>query len=553
MLFLSLCLLPLASCALTERLGLAQEPLPSFHDRDCNDPLDSDDFQKYIDNVLGELHTPGMAIAIIHGNNTYSKGFGRSHLNPNKAVTPHTLFFAGSTTKSFTAAAASKLVYSNDSRYADITWSTPLNHLIRDDFVLQDEYATNHVTLTDALSHRTGMPRHDKSWINGDASFREQVRQMRHLPMHNEIRTQWEYCNLMFTSVAHAVQTVTGLGLREIFKGWFWEPLGMRETFLDLPDALDSKGEDAVARGHLWDKSSQAFVQVPWSDIPPLDGAGGVITNVLDYAHWVRQFLHPEYYSHPLSPEIVKDMTAANMPIPPQDWRPFTSSVYGLGLETEVYRGQKLSGHGGSIAGYMATMKWIPNLDWGLVILQNSYSLAWAVTELKLVDDFLDSKGVSPWSPEGRFNMAVKTKRMEMKGDQRLKPENARKEAYPDAPDETLLAPVLPLEAYEGTYTHPAYHNFTFSMMSSSAEALPSVRLSLRAAPSARSYLNLTATLHHVSGEDWWVHEMQGPGFFMTDEVLKAKFEVGVGGKVEAMWYQAEGAMEQLARFAKIT
>jgi CubicO group peptidase (beta-lactamase class C family) len=79
-------------------------------------------------------------------------------------MTPRTLFSAGSTTKSFTAAASSKLVYSNESQYKENDCNTRLVDLIRDDFVLQDEYATNHITITDAMSHRTSMPRHDVSW-----------------------------------------------------------------------------------------------------------------------------------------------------------------------------------------------------------------------------------------------------------------------------------------------------------------------------------------------------------------------------------------------------
>lgn len=44
-------------------------------------------------------------------------------------------------------------------------WETKICSIIRDDFVLQDEWATNHLTLEDAVCHRTGMPRHDKASV----------------------------------------------------------------------------------------------------------------------------------------------------------------------------------------------------------------------------------------------------------------------------------------------------------------------------------------------------------------------------------------------------
>lgn len=56
-------------------------------------------------------------------------------------VTPHTLFFTGSTTKSFTAAGLSLLV-DNSSDYAGVQWDTPISRLLPEDFVLSSDWAT---------------------------------------------------------------------------------------------------------------------------------------------------------------------------------------------------------------------------------------------------------------------------------------------------------------------------------------------------------------------------------------------------------------------------
>ena len=129
-----------------------------------NNSLEGKEFEEYVSSILDEFHTAGMAIGVIHKNDTWSKGFGYSHLGSKTPVTPRSLFYAGSTTKSFTAASAAKLVYSDDPTRKDINWKTKLASLIRDDFVLQDDYVTYHITLVDALSHRTGMPKHDMSF-----------------------------------------------------------------------------------------------------------------------------------------------------------------------------------------------------------------------------------------------------------------------------------------------------------------------------------------------------------------------------------------------------
>ena len=185
-------------------------------------------------------------------------------------MTPHTLFYTGSTTKSFAAGLTSKLVYSGDDEpaFKDIKWSTSLKKLIGDDFVMQDEYATEHVTLEDALSHRTGLPRHDMSWTNGDATLDGMVHRLRYLPLHHEIRAAYEYCNLMFAAVGHAIETVTSKTFDQLLHSWLFEPLGMHETVYSISDAqtMAANPDNCVnlARGHLWDESTQSYVQADW-------------------------------------------------------------------------------------------------------------------------------------------------------------------------------------------------------------------------------------------------------------------------------------------------
>lgn len=72
---------------------------------------------------------------------TRIQGFGYATLEPPTPVTPHTLFFAGSTTKSFTAAGLSLLI-DNSSDHSGIHWETPISRLMREDFVLSDDWAT---------------------------------------------------------------------------------------------------------------------------------------------------------------------------------------------------------------------------------------------------------------------------------------------------------------------------------------------------------------------------------------------------------------------------
>ncbi|EMC94393.1 hypothetical protein BAUCODRAFT_35603 [Baudoinia panamericana UAMH 10762] len=542
-----LALLPAAS-ALETWVGLDQQPIQANLSQ-AYDPFAGEGFDRYVNDVLAEQHTPGIAIAVVHGNSTYSRAYGYADLELKIPVTPKTLFFAGSTTKSFTAATTSKLVDSNVTEYAHISWTTKLVDLIRDDFVLEDDYTTNHINFVDALSHRTGMPRHDLSWIGHDPSLRDIVRQMRYLPLHRELRDTWEYCNIMFSAVSHAIETVTGTAMSVLLRQWIWEPLGMTETFYVLADALayvEHSHDITMARSYEWVNDTSSYSKWALSDLPPSNGAGSVISNVLDYTHWVRMFLHPENASNPISTAAIKQMTTRHM-IVNGDSSPSQDLTYGLGLEIASYRGHRLVEHGGEIAGYMTGMFWLPDLDWGVVLMQNTDSFAHVNIMWSMIDDFLDTPENERADP-GAIERLARSKRLEQSKD-------PRKYLFPDAGALATVGPALSLPHYEGIYSHPAYGNLTISISSegkSTAESRSGAPLPLYARPSAKHYCDLSTIFHHVNGEYWYAHVKSGPGHWLIDEYQKARFTIGSDGKVSGLGLQAEKALDELAWFERL-
>jgi CubicO group peptidase (beta-lactamase class C family) len=94
-------------------------------------------------------------------------------------VISHTLFITGSTTKAQIAAAFSILIDESDHT---LSWHMPIASIIHDDFVLSDPWATEHATVEDALSQRTGYPQHDNAYGFSNRSTKDEVRLSRHLP-----------------------------------------------------------------------------------------------------------------------------------------------------------------------------------------------------------------------------------------------------------------------------------------------------------------------------------------------------------------------------------
>lgn len=201
-------------------------------------------------------------------------------------MTPDTLFYTGSTTKSFTAAGLSLLI-DNSSSYSGISWQTPVSHLLRDDFVLSDEWATEHITLEDALSHRTGYPRHDLSIRNSTVQL---VRSLRHLPMSAEPLARFQYNNMMYATAGYVLEKLTGLDLGAFFHEYLWGPTGMGGTFLDVFDPRLHEGGRALAKSYWWVNATQSYVLNPNIEgrMRGDAGAGAVISNVVDYTKYLR-------------------------------------------------------------------------------------------------------------------------------------------------------------------------------------------------------------------------------------------------------------------------
>lgn len=268
-------------------------------------------------------------------------------------MTPETLFFTGSTSKAFTAGAVSKLVDDTSRRYNHIQWDSRLIDLIRDDFVLEDSYVTNHVTLEDALSHRTGLPRHDFTWIGIEGlKAKDLVRKLRYLPLTAEIRTKFQYCNLMYGAVGHAIETLTGTWLGDFLRTEIWDPLQMNDTYFSLGDALRDSAP-TLATGYEWSNDSQSVVETEWPYVDAVPGAGAVISNVLDYSRWVRSLFDRD---GPFTDAAyTKFITAHSIPDPvlwkgPQQLNitlTYGGELYGLGWELSNYRDELLVSHGG--------------------------------------------------------------------------------------------------------------------------------------------------------------------------------------------------------------
>ena len=476
------------------------------------------------------------------------KGYGMASF-PDQRATPETLYYCGSTTKSFTAAAVLKLIEESKSSKSPLSLKTKIQSLIPENFVLQDDYATQHVTLEDILSHRTGMPLHNNCMGGPDDTLSKLVRRLRHLPMTAEIREKFQYSNIMYLALSYVVETISGSWLGNFYREHFWRRLEMHSTFLTLQDARNAAAAGTVqfATGYWWDDASTEYIEAPYLDRSRLvSGAGAIISNVLDYAKYLRAMIVRD--TRFVSADSFRELRIPRIVIP-YDGPPkgFTGpEMYGLGWRYAVYRGHEVFFHGGGVPGFGAFMAYMPSLSngIGLALMANSENTSSYVAQVLLfaiVDDILGPTPIERFDWLGHFDQVWEKTRASRD------PEVARKKFFPDAPDAKDALPMpLPLEHYVGEYWNDGYLKLTVEV-AEDAEPLPTqdkpskfLRINIRDKPWQQIIHFL-----HVTGNYFlaWSTCPKRATETVWNMVMAAEFELGVSGKVAKMGIAFEDSM----------
>lgn len=335
-----------------------------------------DTLEARVHELQDRWHVPGISIAIIYQNEINSKGYGKATLNPSKPCTAGTLFDIASCSKSLTAAAVALLV--EDESYPQVQWNAKMCALMSDDFVMSEDSYTRDITVEDILSHRTGLPSHDQSYLGVRAKHpdtpRSVTRNLRNLQVTEPIRTKFQYCNMLFTVATHLIETVSGMSFDKFLHIKFFEPLGMASSHLQPPAAIAAGLKDRIATGYRWLEDSEEYRIVPWQHMPEAQGAGQIITSAADYAKYVKALMNQEA---PMSKAVYDGVTRPRIVDGPDteedDMEPFTSlELYAAGWGVRWYRGYKIVQHDGGVPGFGSTHFFVPGIKFGGVILGNA-------------------------------------------------------------------------------------------------------------------------------------------------------------------------------------
>lgn len=333
-----------------------------------------DDAISKVDGLVGELMRnsgiPGMAVAIVRGGKTlYAKGFGVRDVSrgdgPDNKVDADTVFQLASISKSVGATVVAHQVTSGA-----VTWDTPVVSKLPW-LALSDPYVTNHVTIADFYSHRSGLPDHAGDALEDLGYDRQQVlERLKLLPL-APFRISYAYTNFGVTTAAETVAAAAGRSWEELSDEVLYRPLGMTSTSSRFADfqARPNHAVNHIKAGDKWEARYQR-------DPDPQSPAGGVSSSVNDVARWLAMLLANGSYNGQIvsSPEALLPAITPQVISTPARSAKARAGTYGHGFTVSVNSsGRTQYGHSGGFAlGAATNFSVLPSEDIAIVALTNA-------------------------------------------------------------------------------------------------------------------------------------------------------------------------------------
>ncbi len=422
-----------------------------------------DDYDQYAENAMHSWNSPGLALAVIRGEELLYQGvFGLRDVEQQLPMTVDTRFPMASCTKSFTAMSAALLVDEGK-----LDWDKPVREYMPE-FILNDDYATQHVTLRDMLSHRTGMPRHDLAALRLDIPRLEFIKRMKHLKFSVSFRGKYQYNNLMYYVTPYLVEKLSGQKWEDFVQARIFGPLGMSAS--NLCPEPPQPGQVAAGGYRLEfepDGRLKALIHTPlepYSELSP-GGAGGLFSTLADLTRWLKVQVNQGRLGdfQLVSPGTLQQMHLPQSIVPGggvnEALMGTTICLYGMGWFIEPFAGHTLIQHGGNVEGHSLMIGFVPDEKIGIVVLTN-------VADMPLRDVLLyESIDRALDAPERDWNRKFHEVFDPIIAAQATRKQTSAEERVADAPCSH------PLEAYAGDYAADGYPDFRVRVQGDSLQA----------------------------------------------------------------------------------
>ncbi|GMU43028.1 MAG: beta-lactamase family protein [Xanthomonadales bacterium] len=323
----------------------------------------------------------GISVAIVQGGELLLiKGYGLAGVDPERPVTPRTLFRVGSISKTVTYLAAMQLV-----EHGRLDLDAPVNDYLPDALRIPDDGWREPVRVRHLLNHTAGFEDSFAGhlfYVDPERALRLPDWLVRDRP--RRVRAPESaavYSNYSVALLGQIVAEVSGASFEDYVEARILRPLGMATaTFREPYDAAlaQRRGLPAppppevvaeIADGLRW--SEGLYQRAQYEKVSHGAPAGGMVASALDMAAWMQALLDPARLqaARVLEPATRERMFAVSFRNAPG----IAAIRHGF-IESPQPGHAQAFGHGGSTLRFMADMLLLPELGLGIYIGTNSAS-----------------------------------------------------------------------------------------------------------------------------------------------------------------------------------
>lgn len=410
-------------------------------------------FDDHVTSLLQQWNAPAVGVAVVVDDvPVLTRGYGFRDYDKRLPFDASTRFPIASNTKLFVALAAGMLV-----EEGKLAFDTPLcDHL--PELRFHNDMLTRSVTLRDLLAHRTGITRHDMMTY-GAAATPKQVFDRLHLMKPSAgLRETFIYNNVMYYAVAHVIERLSGISWTDLVRERMLEPAAMRDTSFLYSDLLDEPNL-AIGYTEYRDRRELRKLDTKRKSDPPWP-SGSMVSTLGDMSRWLSLLVNDGKIDdrQVISKSLLRETMAPAIPLPnsaPElhGWWESLGGAYGLGRQTEVYRGHLLASHGGDIPGFHSKVSVMPKERIGVsvFVIGDHCAALRDVVHYQLYERLLGLE-LTPWNE--RLLGLLEPARQAMS--------KARSSRYEDRVEDTK--PSHPLEDYAGDFAHEAYGTIAIAL-----------------------------------------------------------------------------------------
>ncbi|KAG0041531.1 hypothetical protein BGZ83_001676 [Gryganskiella cystojenkinii] len=401
-------------------------------------PLDNrhssyQDWNDAIELARNKSGVSGLSVAVwLSGKVVYAEGFGKRN-NKGDPVTAETLTPIGSMTKAMTASMIGELVAEGK-----LDWDkTPVS-----EYVPEAKFGpvlTSELTLSDYLSHRTGLPHDVFPWFNTSETRPQVFRRLKNLHLSDKLNTDTQYSNIGYVIAGEAAANVAKTPYKQLIQEKIFHPFGLTNSGFS-PVEMGKRPNHSRPFYAESLKDAQAGIFHEGDLDPELDfyeAAGDAYSNVFDLVRWGSTIMHFGQLDGKqiLNKASVEEVLTARTIYRAKKTTPELSpaTAYGMGWFIDSYKGQAMYYH---------------NSDLVITVLSSMYQAKIVETlPYYLADEILNLPRTTDWLGQ---------KTMELT--EELYKELADEEAGVDLPPRLRNKPAAhPLSDYEGIYSHPLF------------------------------------------------------------------------------------------------